>query len=68
MKIEEVKRNLNKPVKLNNPKLYIDGSEYTLTGCIIRKNDKGFYYQAELRDIRHENCTLICRLEEIEKI
>lgn len=66
----EIKRNLNKPVKLTNPKLYIEGSEYILTGATIRKDDKTgeFYYQAELQDKANENSILICRLEDIEKL
>lgn len=63
----EIKRNLGKLVKFSNPKLYIEGSEYVLTGAIIRKNEKGFFYQAELQDISNENSIIICRLEEIEE-
>ena len=45
MKIEDVKKNLNKAVT------YKDNSNtYILTGCIIRKNDKVYYYQAEILD------------------
>lgn len=66
MKIEEVKRNLNKPVKFTNRRLCIEGSVYILTAGVIRKDDRGFFYQAELQDVKHENCVLICRLEEVE--
>lgn len=66
----EIKRNLNKPVKLTNPKLYIEDSEYILTGATIRKDDTTgeFYYQAELQDISNSKSILICRLEEIKEI
>ena len=57
MNIEEVKRNMNRPVTY-------EGSKYTLTGCILRKSDK-FYYQAELLDV-NKNSVLIVRLEKVQ--
>lgn len=70
MDIKYLKQNLNKPVKLTNPKLYIEDSEYILTGATIRRNTNtgDFYYQAELQDKANENSILICRLEDIEKL
>lgn len=48
MDISEVKRNLGRRVRVMDDRLMLDG-EYTLTGCIIRRDDKfGFYYQVEL--------------------
>lgn len=66
----EIKRNLNKPVRLTNPKIYIENSEYILTGATIRRNTNtgDFYYQAELQDISNSKSILICRLEDIEKL
>lgn len=63
MKIEEVKRNLNCKV------IYKNSSEYVLTACIIRKNEKTdkYFYQAELRDII-ANSVIICRLIDISPI
>ena len=62
----EIKRSLNKPVRFTNPKLYIEGATYILTGAVIRLGADGFYYQAELTDPTTKNSVIICRLEEIE--
>ncbi len=63
MKIEEVKRNLNKIVS------YKDNAEiYRLTACILRKNENGFFYQAELLDTRHGRSLVICKLDEVEVV
>lgn len=60
MKIEDVKKNLNKAVT------YKDNSNtYILTGCIIRKNQKGYYYQAEILDTVHGNSVIICSLDDV---
>ncbi|MBR1723578.1 MAG: hypothetical protein IJ723_00940 [Ruminococcus sp.] len=64
----EIKRNLNRPVRFTNPKLYAEGKLYKLTGATIRRGDEGFYYQAELLDMTTENSVLIVRLEEIEEV
>jgi hypothetical protein len=57
---------MNKRVRLTNKRLYIEGAEFILTACTIRRNDTGFFYQAELQDVRNERSILICRLEEVE--
>lgn len=63
MKIEEVKRNLNKNVR------YKDNAErYTLTACILRKGKSGFFYQAELLDTRHGRSVTICNLDDVGAI
>lgn len=61
MRIDEVKKNLNNKVTFR-------GAQYTLTGCIIRKNKKTnqFYYQAELQDTSTQLSLVYARLEEIE--
>lgn len=60
MVIENVKKNLNKMV------VYKDIEEvYKLIGCILRKGESGFYYQAELLDTKNSNSTIICKLEDI---
>lgn len=68
MTIENVKKSINMPVKFTNPKLNMKDSEYVLTACIIRRGQQGFFYQAELQDIKQNNSILICGLEEIEAI
>lgn len=68
MTISEVKNNLGKPVRFSNKKLFIESAMYILTGCILRKGDKEFYYQAELTDVRNNKSVIICRFDEIEKI
>lgn len=63
MKLEDVKRNLNKMVR------YKDSTGiYKLTACILRKNESGFVYQAELLDTKSTRSVLICKLEDIEEI
>lgn len=61
MRIEEVKAALGKPVRFRNERLHCDGM-YVLTGCIIRRGNDGFYYQAEIARDGH---VIIARLEEI---
>lgn len=61
MSIEEIKRNLNKMVVYKGiPNVY------RLTACIIRKNEKGFFYQVEILDVK-ANSIIFCKLEDIEK-
>ena len=63
----EIKRSLNKPVRFTNPKLYIEGVTYILTGAVIRLGADGFYYQAELTDPTIKNSVIYCGLNEIER-
>ena len=62
----DIKRNLIKKVKFKNSRIYID-SEFLLIGATIRKNDNGYFYQAELQDLNNHNSIIICRLDEIEE-
>lgn len=64
MRIEEVKHSLNKVVVRGTG---ADVFEYLFTGCILRKSDLGYYYQAELQDPNNKNSVLVCRLEEINE-
>lgn len=64
----KIKRNLNKRVILTNERLYIKGAEFILVGAVIRRNDKGFFYQAILQDISNGNSVLVCKLEDIEEV
>lgn len=57
MELADVKRNMNKLV------LY-GGNQYLLTGCILRRGEDGFYYQAELYE-QQARAVLMCRLEDI---
>ncbi len=67
MRGNEIKRSLNRPVRFTNPKLYIEGARYILTGAVIRLGAEGFFYQAELTDTTTKNSVIYCRLEEIER-
>lgn len=60
MRIDEVKKSLNRKVTFR-------GGEYILTGCIIRKNQKTqqFFYQAELLDAVTNNSIIIADLKEV---
>ena len=48
MDIKEVKYNLNRNVIYN-------GAQYRLTGCILRLNQDGFYYEVELIDLKAQS-------------
>lgn len=61
MKIEEVKKNLNRNVIYKGKK-----GVYKLTACILRKGKEGFYYNAELFDTKNGNSVLMCDLSNIE--
>lgn len=62
MNISEVKRSLERKVLYN-------GTEYILTGCIIRRSITGkFYYQAEIKDLNANSSLLYCRLEDLEEM
>ena len=63
MKIEEVKKNLGRVVKYKG-----STDSYKLIACILRRGKEGFYYQAEILDMRHGNSVIICKLEDIEVI
>lgn len=62
MNISQVKRSLGRKVLYN-------GTEYILTGCIIRRGITGkFYYKAEIKDLNANSALLYCRLEDLEEI
>lgn len=63
MKLEEVKFWLGKEVLLSARS---GESHYLLTGCILRKNENGFFYQVELQDFKNKRSVLICRLEDVK--
>lgn len=64
----DIKRNLNKRVRFTNRRLHIENAEYILSGAVIRLGDSGFYYQAELTDVKSENSLIYCALEEVEAL
>ena len=66
MDLKEVKRNLNKEVKLVDQKNNID-SVFILTACILRKKDDEIFYTVELQDRKAKNSVLICGLDDIEE-
>lgn len=65
MKPDEIRASLNKRIVWRSPNKE-KAREYILTGAIFRRNEKGFYYQAELQDLKARS-VVICKLEEIEK-
>lgn len=69
MKPNEIRENLNRPVRFTNPKLYTEGAEYILTGAVFRRDPRTgeFYYQAELTDRTTKHSVIYCRLNEIER-
>lgn len=60
MDISQVKKNLGRMVVYN-------GTEYLFSGCIIRPNEHGFYYQAELQDLKANSSVVICRLPDVKE-
>lgn len=68
MRPEQIKSNLNRPVRFTNPRLYIESAEYILTGAVFRLGSQGFYYQAELTDRKCKNSVMIVGLDEIEEV
>lgn len=61
MDISQVKKNLGRKVIYNE-------TEYLFSGCIIRPDEQhGFYYQAELQDLKANSSVIICRLPEIKE-
>jgi hypothetical protein len=60
MELKNIIPNLNQTVIYN-------GSEYTLTGSIVRKDEQGnLFYQAEILDM-NKNSICIVRLEDIHE-
>lgn len=68
MKSKEAVKCLNEKVLLNNPKLYIENSEYILRAIILRKDENGYFYQAEIQDTVQPKSVMICRLEDLEEV
>lgn len=67
MDLSELKKNLNRKVKYSNAKLFLNHTEYLLTGCMIRKGDNGFYYTAELQSIQQPKSIMHVPLEEVDE-
>lgn len=65
MKPEQIKANMNRRVRYKSPKAGLD-ADYILTGAIFRRGKSGFFYQAELQDLKQSKSILICSLDEIE--
>ncbi len=63
----DIKRALGKRVRLTDPKLHIAGAEYILSGAVIRRGERGFYYQAELTDVKCAHSLVYAPLENIER-
>ena len=63
MKPGEIKQTLGKKVRFVNERLYLD-TEYIFIGGVIRRNETGFFYQAELRDIK-SNSIMVCDLNDV---
>lgn len=52
--------------QLNGMVIYKDvPALYKLTACIVRKNKRGYYYRAEIQDIKNGNSVLIVSLDDI---
>lgn len=60
MDIKRVKYNLGRQVSF-------DDRVYTMTACIMRQGEQGFYFQAELKDSAAESAIVIADLKEVEE-
>lgn len=60
MTLKEVKINLNSEVKHKDYK-----NKFKLEAIILRKSKKGYFYQAEILDLKNRNSILIVPLEDI---
>lgn len=60
MNISQVKKNLGQKVFYNKAK-------YLFSACILRSNELGIYYQAELQDIKSNSSVIICRLSDVNE-
>ncbi len=73
MKLKDVKNNLNCRVHWNDAAGY-GSADYIFTACTIRRNNNGFFYEAELQhevevpDFYRGKHVIICKLEDIELI
>lgn len=65
MDISEVKQNLNRKVCYSNKRMNLDRVEYILTGCILRKNENGYYYTAELKSVTQPVSIMHVELDDI---
>lgn len=64
MKIEDVKKNLNRRVSKNGLQCY------ELIGCILKRHRRTgkFYYLAELADLTCNKATVYCELKDIDSL
>ena len=65
MTVKEAAAHLNQKVRYRDAHSGID-SLFLFTGCIIRKNDRGVFMQAELQ--QNERSVIITSLDKIEVI
>lgn len=63
MTIDEAKKNLNKMVNYNGTT-----DIYKLTACILRRNERGYFYRAEILDINHGSTVLYVGLPDISPV
>ncbi|MDN5307961.1 MAG: hypothetical protein PWP16_1324 [Eubacteriaceae bacterium] len=67
MELEKVRKNLGQIVEHTDPRNRSDKTKYKFKGCTLRRNEKGFYYEAELLDLK-ANSLRVTRLEDIREI
>lgn len=68
MKLEHVKRNLNQIVHFVDPWNRGEEIAYKLAGCMMRKNEAGYFYEVELRDLKAKSSILVTKLEKIKEV
>lgn len=60
MDVSRVKYNIGREVTYQ-------GAKYLLTACIMRQGSNGFYFQAELTDLRARSSLLIADLKKVKE-
>lgn len=67
MKLNDIVCRIGTAVRIRDSRNYIDGL-YKLTAVIIRKNEKEYFYQAEVQQLFDDKAVLYVRPEMIELI
>jgi hypothetical protein len=67
MELKEIKANLGKVVRMTDNHNYIDGL-FRLTALTLRRNDSGFYYQAEVQKLFDDKSVMTVRPDMIQEI
>lgn len=68
MKSKEAIKCLNEKVLFCNDRLLKNNTEYILSAIVLRKDENGHFYQAQIQDIRQPKSVITCRLEDLREV